>query len=49
MQDAKQEAVTATIRRINRVWLEGRIEDLGPMVHPEVVMVFPGFTGRMQG
>jgi Domain of unknown function (DUF4440) len=49
MQDSKHEAVVATIRRINRVWLDGEVENLGPMVHPEIVMVFPGFTGRMQG
>ena len=49
MQDSKHEAVIATIRRINRVWLDGQVEDLGPLVHPEIVMVFPGFTGRMQG
>ena len=49
MPDSRQEAVIATIRRINRLWLGGQVEDLGPMVHPEVVMVFPGFTGRMQG
>jgi hypothetical protein len=49
MQDSKHESVIATIRRINRLWLDGQVEDLGPMVHPEIVMVFPGFTGRMQG
>ena len=49
MQDSKHEAVVGTIRRINRVWLEGQVEDLGPMIHPEIVMVFPGFAGRMQG
>ena len=49
MPDPKHEAVVATIQRINRLWLNGQVEDLGPMVHPEVVMVFPGFTGRIQG
>ena len=49
MQDSKHEAVVATVQRINRVWLVGRVEDLGPMIHPEIVTVFPGFTGRMQG
>jgi len=47
MQDSKHEAVVGTVRRINRVWLEGQVEDLGPMIHPEIVMVFPGFAGRM--
>jgi hypothetical protein len=49
MHDSKHEAVVATVRRINRVWLDGQVENLGPIVHPEIVMVFPGFTGRMQG
>jgi prepilin-type processing-associated H-X9-DG protein len=37
------------MRRINQAWLDGHVEDLAPMVHPEMVMVFPGFAGRMQG
>jgi len=49
MPDSRHEAVVATIQRINRLWLNGQVEDLGPLVHPEIVMVFPGFTGRMQG
>jgi hypothetical protein len=34
--------------RINQAWLNGRVEDLAPMVHPEIVMVFPDFAGRIQ-
>src|SRR3954471_9793477 len=49
MNDSKDEAVVAALRRMNRVWLDGHVEDLGPMVHPEIVMVFPGFTGRIRG
>ena len=49
MQGSKHEAVVATMRRINRVWLDGQVDDLGPMVHPEIITVFPGFAGRMQG
>ena len=26
------------MRRINRAWLDGQVEDLAPMVHPEIVM-----------
>src|SRR5262245_45669707 len=47
--ESKREDALATMRRINRAWLDGRIDDLAPMVHPEIVMVFPGFSGRMQG
>ena len=48
-QESKRETAAAIMRRINRVWLDGQVESLGPMVHPEVVMVFPRFTGRIQG
>ena len=49
MPDSKHEAVVATMRRINHLWLNGQVEDLGPMVQQEMVMVFPRFTGRIQG
>jgi ketosteroid isomerase-like protein len=39
----------AAMRRINQAWLKGQVEDLAPMVHPEVVMVFPDFSGTIQG
>lgn len=37
------------MRAINDAWLAGRVDDIGPAVHPEVVMVFPGFSGEMRG
>ena len=46
---SKHEDAAAVMRRINGAWLDGRVEDLGPMLHPEIVMVFPGFAGRVQG
>jgi hypothetical protein len=49
MRESKHEAVAQQMQRINRVWLDGNVEGLTPMVHPEIVMAFPGFTGRMQG
>ena len=48
-QESKHEDAAAIMRRINRVWLDGQVEDLTPMVHPEIVMALPGFTGRIQG
>jgi ketosteroid isomerase-like protein len=48
-QESKHEGATATMRRINQIWLDGQVEDMAPMVHPEIVMVVPGFTGRIQG
>lgn len=48
-RESKRETAAAIMRRINRVWLDGQVEDLAPLVHPEIVMAFPGFSGRMQG
>jgi len=49
VEESKRDSTAATMRRINRAWLDGRVEDLALMVHPEIVMVFPGFAGRIQG
>lgn len=46
---ANRETAAAAMRRINRVWLDGRVDDLAPLVHLEIIMAFPGFTGRMEG
>jgi ketosteroid isomerase-like protein len=43
-----EEAATA-MRQINQAWLKGQVEDIASMVHPEIVMVFPNFSGRAQG
>lgn len=37
------------IHRINRAWQEGHPEEIEPLLHPNVVMVFPGFSGRSRG
>lgn len=39
----------AAMHRINQAWLEGRVDDLAPLVHPEIVMVMPGFAARAKG
>jgi len=49
MKEAPHEAVAAAMHRINRAWLAGHIEALNEMIHPEIVMVFPGFSGRISG
>lgn len=49
MDESKHERAAVAMRQINQAWIEGRVEDLGPMVHPEVVMVFPDFAGKIQG
>jgi hypothetical protein len=45
----KQETAIIAIQRINRVWLDGQVEALAPLVDPNIVMVIPGFAGRIQG
>ena len=49
IEESKREGAAATMRRINRAWLDGQVEDLAPMAHPEIVMVIPGFSKRIQG
>ncbi len=44
-----QEAVSAAMQRINRTWLDRRPEDLVPLLHPDMTLVFPGFAGRAEG
>src|SRR5579862_597827 len=49
MDESKNMRAAAAMRQINQAWIDGRVEDLGPLVHPEIVMVFPDFAGRIQG
>jgi hypothetical protein len=46
---APTESVLTAIQRINRVWLDGKVDALAPMVDPDIVMVLPGFADRIQG
>ena len=48
-QESKRDRAAAIMSRINQAWLDGRVEDLALMVHPDIVMAFPGFAGRIQG
>lgn len=47
--ESNNKTVGETMRRINRAWLDGQVENLAPLVHPGIVTTFPGFTGRIQG
>ena len=49
VDESKRDDAATAMRQINQAWLYGRVEDLAPMVHPEIVMVFPDFTGSIQG
>ena len=37
------------VHRINQAWQTGRPEDIERVLHPDVVMVFPGFGERAKG
>ena len=49
MDESKQESAAAAMRQINQAWLNGRVEDLAPLVHLDIVTVFPDFAGKIQG
>lgn len=49
VEESLIEQASATLREINQDWLAGRVDDLTPHLHPEIVMVFPGFAGKIQG
>lgn len=49
MDESKRESAAAAMRQINQAWLKGQVEDLAPLVHSEIVMVFPDFAGKVQG
>jgi len=44
-----EESAVATMRRINELWVNGKVEELAPMLHPDIVMAIPGFAGRIHG
>ena len=45
----RREAALQGLLRINRIWLDGQVEALAALVDANVVMVLPGFAGRVQG
>jgi uncharacterized protein (TIGR02246 family) len=49
MSDTAAAEVRAVLDRINRTWHERRPGDLAPLFHPQITMVFPGFSGRAVG
>src|SRR5271168_3592254 len=49
VDETQREGAAAAMCRINQAWLDGQVQDIAPLVHPEIVMVFPGFAGRQQG
>ncbi len=42
-------AVSRVLDRIQRAWREGPLEDMAPVLDPDVTFVFPGFSMRLNG
>jgi predicted lipid-binding transport protein (Tim44 family) len=49
VDESKRDEAATAMRHINRAWLDGQVQELAPLVHSEMVMVFPDFAGRIQG
>jgi uncharacterized protein (TIGR02246 family) len=47
--ESSRTEVASVIARINRAWFDRRPADLGPLFHPALTMVLPGFSGRVEG
>jgi hypothetical protein len=45
----ENERVLDALRAINQAWLNGRPHEMSLLIHPDVTMVFPGFSGRIIG
>lgn len=45
----ERDSVLEAIHQINHAWLDGRASDMAPLVHEFVVVVLPGFSGRVIG
>src|SRR5438128_1686044 len=41
--------VQRVLKAINESWLGGHPESVGPFFHEDVVVVLPGFSGRIHG
>jgi hypothetical protein len=41
--------VRQTIESINQAWRSGRVADITPHLHPDIVMKLPKFSGEIVG
>jgi uncharacterized protein (TIGR02246 family) len=42
-------AIRAVLAALTKAWRTGRTQDIGALLHPSVVFVLPGFSGRAEG
>ena len=48
-EQSQRESAELAMRQINAAWLRGKVDDLAPLLHGDIVMVLPGWTGRVEG
>ncbi|HET9177312.1 MAG TPA: nuclear transport factor 2 family protein [Terriglobia bacterium] len=46
---SQRNSAEMAMRQINDAWLSGRIEDLASALHADIVIVLPGWSGRVAG
>jgi hypothetical protein len=44
-----EQDAAASMQRITRLWLEGKADELAPLVHRGIVTAVPGFAGQSRG
>jgi ketosteroid isomerase-like protein len=47
--ETPEAVVLAAMARINKAWLERRLHELSPLLHPDITLVLPAFAGRAKG
>lgn len=48
-EQSQRESAELAMRQINAAWLRGKVDDLAPLLHSNIVMVLPGWSGRVEG
>ncbi|HEX5410730.1 MAG TPA: nuclear transport factor 2 family protein [Terriglobia bacterium] len=48
-EQSPRESAELAMRQINAAWLHGQVDDLAPRLHADIVMVVPGWSGRVAG
>ena len=48
-EQSQRESAELAMRQINAAWLHGQVDDLAPLLHADIVMVLPGWSGRVAG
>jgi Domain of unknown function (DUF4440) len=49
MPDSDTQPIRTVLGALTKAWRTGRTKDIGALLHPSVVFVRPGFSGRAEG